>query len=117
FVALEEAFPPGVEPIGENGAEWADEAWRAKRATIALGTLAAAQREAVVLFEIDGYSIEEIAAMQRASISAVKSRLTRGREKLRRFYEAHGGREPAGAKGHAGSEAPGVGIARGGASS
>ena len=30
--------------------------------------------------------IEEIARMQRASISAVKSRLTRGRDRLRRFY-------------------------------
>ena len=55
-----------------------------------LATLPAVQREAVVLFELDGYSIVEIAAMQRASVSAVKSRLTRGRERLRRFYEQHG---------------------------
>jgi RNA polymerase sigma-70 factor (ECF subfamily) len=48
------------------------------------------QREAVVLFEVDGYSIEEIAAMQRVSVSAVKSRLVRGRERLRRYYERQG---------------------------
>jgi hypothetical protein len=40
-----------------------------------------------VLFEIDGYSIMEIAAMQGASVPAVKSRLSRGREALRRHYE------------------------------
>ena len=55
-----------------------------------LASLAAEQREAVVLFEVDGFSIEEIAAMQRVSISAVKSRLTRGRERLRVFYQRCG---------------------------
>ena len=48
------------------------------------------QREVIVLFEIDGYTIEEVADMQRASIPAVKSRLSRRRRKLRRFYERRG---------------------------
>ena len=60
------------------------------RASRARGALAPVQREAIVLFEIDGYAIEEIAAMQRVSVSAVKSRLARGRERLRRFYTRHG---------------------------
>jgi predicted RNA polymerase sigma factor len=45
------------------------------------------QREALVLFEIESFAIEEIAAMQHASIPAVKSRLVRGREALRAHYE------------------------------
>jgi RNA polymerase sigma-70 factor, ECF subfamily len=115
FVSLDEAYPAGSEPAGDDGGRWHDEAWRARRATIALGSLAAVQREAVVLFEIDGYSIEEIAAMQRVSISAVKSRLTRGRERLRRYYERHGDSESTAASG-GGAKAPRA-IAREGASS
>jgi RNA polymerase sigma-70 factor (ECF subfamily) len=90
LVPWDEAFPDGREPVGEDGARRNEEAWRASRATQALGQLAAVQREAVVLFEIDGYSIEEIAVMQGVSISAVKSRLSRGRHRLRRIYERHG---------------------------
>jgi RNA polymerase sigma-70 factor (ECF subfamily) len=60
---------------------------RAARASLALATLPAVQREAVVLFELEGYSIEEIAAMQQVSVPAVKSRLQRGRDRLRRRYE------------------------------
>jgi len=113
LVPLEEAFPDGREPVGEDGARH-EEAWRASRATQALGLLAAVQREAVVLFEIDGYSIEEIAVMQGVSISAVKSRLSRGRQRLRRIYERQGWLEDRGsvAGGPSGSqvhEGPGSG--------
>jgi RNA polymerase sigma-70 factor (ECF subfamily) len=52
----------------------------------ALAALSPDQREAVVLFEIEGFSVIEIAGLQGASPSAVKSRLARGRERLRRFY-------------------------------
>ena len=75
FLRWEDAFPDGAEPAGEDGNRRSEQAWRAERARRALATLPAEQREAVVLFEIDGYSIEEIAAMQRASVPAVKSRL------------------------------------------
>jgi len=47
-----------------------------------LNRLPAAQKEAVILFEISGYSIKEIAEIQHAGESAVKQRLKRGREKL-----------------------------------
>lgn len=40
------------------------------------------QREALILFEISGFSIEEICAVQGGSLSGVKSRLARGRQKL-----------------------------------
>jgi RNA polymerase sigma-70 factor (ECF subfamily) len=90
FFHLEDAFPDGAEPAGEDGSRWNEQAAGAERARRALATLPAEQREALVLFEIDGYSIEEIAVMQRASVPAVKSRLTRGRDRLRRHYERHG---------------------------
>ena len=64
-----------------------EERWRAERASRALASLPAVQREAVVLFEVEGYSIEEIAAWQKASVPAVKARLQRGRARLRRHYE------------------------------
>lgn len=64
-----------------------EERWRAERASRALAHLPAVQREAVVLFEIDGFSIEEIAAFQEASVPAVKSRLQRGRARLHRHYQ------------------------------
>jgi RNA polymerase sigma-70 factor (ECF subfamily) len=49
------------------------------RADAALAKLPAVQREAIVLFEIEGWRVEEIATCQRVSVSAVKSRLARGR--------------------------------------
>ncbi|HMI30151.1 MAG TPA: RNA polymerase sigma factor [Candidatus Limnocylindrales bacterium] len=89
-VPLEEAFNRGNEPVGEDGTSWEDERQRAQRAVRALAGLKPVQREAVVLHEIEGFSVEEIAEMQGVTLSAVKSRLTRGREKLRRYYERHG---------------------------
>ncbi|MGE0551061.1 MAG: RNA polymerase sigma factor [Kofleriaceae bacterium] len=74
------------EPVGDDGARWADDRASASRATAALGALRPAEREAIVLFELHGYSIEEIAEIQRTSLSSVKSRLTRGRDRLRRYY-------------------------------
>lgn len=59
----------------------------ARRMARALATLAPAEREAVVLFELDGFTLEEVAALQESSIPAVKSRLVRARARLRRHYE------------------------------
>lgn len=75
-----------ADPVGDDGSRWVDERASAHRASAALATLGAAQREAIVLFELHGYSLEEIAEIQRASLSSVKSRLMRGRDRLRRFY-------------------------------
>ena len=75
-----------ADPIGDDGTRWADERASAHRASAALATLSAPQREAITLFELHGYSLEEIAEIQRASLSSVKSRLMRGRERLRAFY-------------------------------
>ncbi|HXU69522.1 MAG TPA: RNA polymerase sigma factor [Polyangia bacterium] len=66
------------------------DAWEgAQRMARALATLAPPEREAIVLFELEGFSLEEIAALQRSSLSAVKSRLVRARGRLRRHYERH----------------------------
>lgn len=48
----------------------------------ALAKLNDDQRESIILFEISGFSIKEIAQIQEASESAVKQRLKRGRERL-----------------------------------
>lgn len=48
----------------------------------ALAFLPEAQREALILFEITGFSIKEIAQLQDSSESAVKQRLSRGRKGL-----------------------------------
>lgn len=48
----------------------------------ALTQLPNTQREAVTLFEISGLSLEEIRAIQGGSLSGVKSRVARGRQKL-----------------------------------
>ena len=41
------------------------------------------QREALVLFEISGFSLKEVKDIQGDSLSAVKLRLSRGRQKLK----------------------------------
>jgi len=70
-------------------AEWSpDAAEAARRIRDALASLPAVQREAIVLFEIEGWRVEEIASLHRVSPSAVKSRLARGRARLREHYEA-----------------------------
>ena len=48
----------------------------------ALAILPENQKECIILFEISGFSIKEIMAIQNVSESAVKQRLKRGRAKL-----------------------------------
>jgi RNA polymerase sigma-70 factor (ECF subfamily) len=68
--------------------DWSPDAHEAmQRARTALAHLPAEQRESIVLFEIEGWQVDEIADLYRVSISAVKSRLARGRARLRAFYE------------------------------
>jgi len=91
FVPLEDRRGgDGPEPAGEDGADWEKTRVAARRVARALAELPAVQREAVVLFEIEGFSIEEIGSLQGASVSAVKSRLARGRDRLRRHYQRLG---------------------------
>ncbi len=57
---------------------------REQKLRAALRTLGRSYREAVILRDIEGFSYEEIAAALEISIGTVKSRLSRGREELRR---------------------------------
>ncbi|MFO7617233.1 MAG: RNA polymerase sigma factor [Bacteroidales bacterium] len=52
-----------------------------------LDRLPSKQREAFILFELSGFSIEEIRQMQGGTLSGVKMRLKRGREQLRQWLE------------------------------
>ena len=90
FLSLEGIRSQGFDPADEDGGAWEDRRRQAERVSRALASLPAVQREAVVLFEIEGFSIEEIAALQNATASAVKSRLARARQRLRRHYERLG---------------------------
>jgi len=57
--------------------------------TLALSRITDKERAAILLYEIAGFSIEEIAQIQNEkSISAVKSRLSRTRQKLRDIIES-----------------------------
>ena len=48
----------------------------------ALAKLPTKQREALIMSEITGLKLEEVASIQSSSLSAVKSRVSRGRKKL-----------------------------------
>ena len=52
---------------------------------VALQKLPSAQREAIVLFEISGLKMKEIAEIQKRSEAAVKMAISRGRGKLRKL--------------------------------
>jgi RNA polymerase sigma-70 factor (ECF subfamily) len=53
----------------------------------ALNRLPQKQREAIILFEISGFSLAEIQKLQGGSISGVKSRLLRARNELGKMLE------------------------------
>lgn len=70
-----------AETIRDNGTE-ADSRHDIELLHSMLSRLPEAQREAVILFEISGLSLEEIRNIQGGSLSGVKSRISRGRELL-----------------------------------
>ena len=53
----------------------------------ALDKLPTKQRDALVLFEISGFSMKEIAKMQGSTEGAVKTKISRGRQKLKSLME------------------------------
>ena len=70
-----------------DGSATAEHKLELKELYEALQELPEKQRETVVMFEISGLSLNEIMEIQGDSLSAVKSRLTRGREKLSEILE------------------------------
>jgi RNA polymerase sigma-70 factor, ECF subfamily len=75
-VAAESITDPGPSP---------DASLAAQELYSALATLPKTMRDAVILFEITGLSLEEIRQIQGGSLSGVKSRIARGRERLARM--------------------------------
>jgi RNA polymerase sigma-70 factor (ECF subfamily) len=55
----------------------------AARLKAALSEIHEERRIAILLYDVDGYSYEEIAEITGSSLGTVKSRISRGREELR----------------------------------
>lgn len=53
-----------------------------------LDRLPTLQKQAIILHEISGFSMKEIAVMQDSTEGAVKTKISRGRAKLKAFYES-----------------------------
>lgn len=54
----------------------------------AMERLPVKQKQAVALFEISGFSIKEISEIQKSSQNTIKSRIKRGRDKLKEWLES-----------------------------
>jgi RNA polymerase sigma-70 factor (ECF subfamily) len=52
---------------------------------VALSKLADEQRQAILLVGLEGMSYEEVAAILQIPVGTVRSRISRGRDQLRRF--------------------------------
>ena len=86
--SLSQAGPDGefeldVADPGETAAELAEREAVAEGIQQALMDLPAEQRQVIVLSDIHGYHYEEIARMTGSNVGTVKSRIHRGRERLR----------------------------------
>lgn len=55
-----------------------------------LDRLPSHQRDALVLFEISGFSMKEIAELQKSSVGAVKTKISRGRKRLQQLMQERG---------------------------
>jgi RNA polymerase sigma-70 factor (ECF subfamily) len=51
----------------------------------ALGAIPEERRQAILLYDVDGYDYAEIAELAGVSVGTIKSRISRGREELRRL--------------------------------
>lgn len=51
-----------------------------------LARLSAKKREALIMFEVEGFPLAEIAEIQDCSLAAVKSRVSRARRELRKLF-------------------------------
>ncbi|NNF05218.1 MAG: RNA polymerase sigma factor [Candidatus Eisenbacteria bacterium] len=87
FLTMDSGDGKSLEWVGEDKTLFHGERLRTKRIREALSSLPVSMREALLLFEVEGFHIHEIAKVQNVSESAVKSRLSRGRQRMRAFYE------------------------------
>jgi len=95
--ALEQPLDRGHEQVAGGGRP--DEALRQaqdrERVWSALRQVGEEFRAALVLFDIEGLSYDEVAAVEGVAVGTVKSRLHRGRAQLRRILEEAGELEQA----------------------
>lgn len=88
-------FEPQVEwstlAAGEDPHEHAERLELARALEVALYQLPDEQRVVVVLSDVQGYTYEEIAAITGVSLGTIKSRLSRGRARLREVLRQSGG--------------------------
>jgi RNA polymerase sigma-70 factor, ECF subfamily len=77
-----------TEPVTENPDSFASRSQLSEHLERALQELSYEQRTAVILFDIHGYRYEEIAEITGTSLGTVKSRLSRGRIRLREILRA-----------------------------
>jgi RNA polymerase sigma-70 factor (ECF subfamily) len=78
-------------PSGEDGPEAImQQRELAELIQIGITTLPEDQRITLVLSDIQGLSYEEIGDMTNTNLGTVKSRLSRGRARLREYLQAHG---------------------------
>lgn len=77
-----EAASPYIEQSQAVSSDQADRRTEVNMLYETMALLPEVQRECLILFEISGFSIEEIADIQDSGISAVKQRLRRGRMQL-----------------------------------
>lgn len=77
--SLETDVPAPHDPFGDTM-----QAERRELVAAAIAALPALQKEALILFEYEELSLEEIAQVVSADVGAVKARLARARESLRR---------------------------------
>jgi RNA polymerase sigma-70 factor (ECF subfamily) len=79
----------GKRPVNEREPEFmTQQAELARLLRTGIHTLPRPQRVTVVLRDVHELSYEEIAATTQTSLGTVKSRLNRGRRRLRRFLQA-----------------------------
>lgn len=83
--SLDDLLDEGWAPADERGSpeKQAVRAETARTLRRAIGELPEDMRAAVVLRDIEGYAYEEIARALEVNVGTVKSRISRGREKLR----------------------------------
>lgn len=56
----------------------------------AINQLGDQEKEALLLFEVSGFSMQEIADMQQCRVEAVKTRVSRARQRVRKLLEEEG---------------------------
>jgi RNA polymerase sigma-70 factor (ECF subfamily) len=78
---------PSVDPDAFRADRWLEREEDRQRVWAALASVPAEFRATLVLFDIEGLSYDEIAAVEKAPLGTVKSRLSRGREHLRRVLQ------------------------------